>query len=130
MLLGIVLIISCSEDNLISNDKAEIKESINKILKEVEDSSDLLNESFEFTIRFEGNNNYWLGEKTRINKNTIAKNQVKPGSYQVDCYNGDGDLMWSQGYNNRDDAGAAVILCTNQGGCADICEIHARYFSK
>lgn len=50
------------------------------------------------------------------------------GDYQVDCYNGDGELLWSETYEDRREASRAILLCADEGGCAEVCEVHARYF--
>ena len=108
------------------NDK--IKE-IERVLEQVMEISNSRNEAISFSIAY-NNEKYWLGKVSTI-KNTDNYNLTARATYQVDCYNSDGELLWQDTYYDKLSASNGILDCTDRdGGCAEICEIYARYYPK
>ena len=104
------------------------KEAIKSVLQQVIEISNSKNKAVSFSIAYD-NEKYWLKKTSEIKEENFDKLRKRPGTFQVDCYGGDGELMWSDTYYSSEDASVGILQCTDtDGGCAEVCEIHARYF--
>jgi len=103
--------------------------SIESILQKVEEIGETKNEIISFSIAFDKNEKYWLNDiSTTIEYD--SNRLPSGGSYQVDCYGSDGELAWQENYPDTLSASQGILDCTDAGGCAEICEIYARYIPK
>jgi len=94
------------------------------IMRSVESQSKNSNgDSFSVKIDFD-KDNFWLNSTTKINKPI----SIPSRNWQVDCFDSDGELMWSDTFSVQHDASDAMVNCTNDGGCAGICTIDIKYF--
>lgn len=98
---------------------------IEPILEKVENISNSKNQGISFIIATK-NGEFWLKEFTLME----LDHSMKANSYQVDCYDSEGELLWIESYPDRVTAAEGILDCTDAGGCAEICEIHARYMPK
>lgn len=107
------------------------KEAIESVLKQAVKISSLQNEAISFSIAYD-KEKYWLKNTTSLKKESFSTlSRKRPGTFQVDCYGSDGELMWSDTYYDDVSASQGILDCTDRdGGCAEICEIYARYFPK
>lgn len=127
-LISIFIVSACTkESSTTENINVTTKEKIiQNILDKVQDKSKNSGKSYSFVIAYnKQQNNYWLQEITELDESHI---KGPSAAYQVDCYSGDGDLLWSETFDDRDAAGTAIIICTDEGGCAEVCQVHARYY--
>ncbi|WP_155839650.1 hypothetical protein [Aquimarina latercula] len=123
--------------NKITAEKTSKEKSIDEVLKQVEQNTiakKSKSKAIAVTINFDGDK-FWLKQLQELDEKSIqlsdgvtGDDPQLAGGWQVDCYNGDGQLQWSGTYDSRNDAGAAVILCTDGGGCANVCSVQAIYF--
>ncbi|MEP0266081.1 hypothetical protein [Dokdonia sp.] len=97
-------------------------ENLDKVLQEVEEiSKSKNNESLDVTLAYDGIG-FTLKNTSRINASIENKNSTR--AWQVDCFDSDGDLIWSETFEDRLDASQAILNCTDvDGGCANVCEI-------
>ena len=98
-------------------------ENLETVLKEVEQiSENKNNQSLNVTLTYDGNN-FTLKNTSKFNLSSIeGKNSTR--AWQVDCFNSDGDLIWSETFEDRLEASQAILNCTDiDGGCANVCEI-------
>lgn len=106
------------------------QEAIESVLEQAKEISETKNKAISFKIAFY-DNKFWLKEISEIkieNSNEDYLTKTDPGSYTVDCHNSDGDIIWSESFNNKLDASIAILDYTdNYGGCAEICETVGRY---
>jgi hypothetical protein len=82
--------------------------------------------SLAFTISL-NNGVYQLKETSYIDsKSKITAKTLR--TFVVYCYDSDGELLWDETYYDKRSASVGVLKCTDEdGGCAEICEIHAAY---
>ncbi|MAQ76575.1 MAG: hypothetical protein CL613_09610 [Aquimarina sp.] len=115
----------------IIEEKVSKKEALNNLLQQVEEISKAKHmEAASFTLGL-SNDRFYLKKIEKVSKENIVKSELRPqkGGYQVDCWGGDGNLLWSGSYNDTLSASQAILDCTDRdGGCADICEIQAFYY--
>lgn len=97
-------------------------ESLGRVLQEVEEiSKSENNESLDVTLIYDGID-FTLKNTSKIN--TLTENKNSTRAWQVDCFDSDGDLIWSETFEDRLDASQAILNCTDiDGGCANVCEI-------
>lgn len=102
-------------------------ENLSNRLKEViSESQNKGGSSFDITIGVENS-------KFTINKlRQISKPQNNTKNWEVNCYDSDGELIWSDTFDDRWDASNAIIDCVdNYDGCAEVCEISGiKYFHQ
>ena len=112
----------------IIEEKVDRKESLRNVLQQVSGLSKSKGiKAASFTLGI-SNGKFFLKEVNKIEEKSISKLGFTPqrGGYQVDCWGGDGNLLWSASYNDSWSASEAILQCTDRdGGCADICEIQA-----
>lgn len=107
--------------------KDEKKEAIGKVLQQVSEFGRSKNQSLSFNIAYNSLGEYWLSKPSEIID--INRMSASMGKYQVDCYGSDGEVMWSDSYDDKDSASIGILKCTDEDkGCAEICEIQARFF--
>lgn len=97
-------------------------ENIDLVLREVENiSKGNNNESLNVTLNYNGSE---FSIKSTSILNTSSNLKKSNRAWQVDCFNSDGDLIWSETFEDRLDASQAILNCTDHdGGCANVCEI-------
>ncbi|QHI36469.1 hypothetical protein IMCC3317_18320 [Kordia antarctica] len=116
---------SITESSVAKNNKPI--QQILAILDEVVKTSTANNKGVTFTIS-RNKDTYKLKELSFIE--TSQKNNMKSGrTFQVDCYDGEGELLWQESYYDTLSASAGILKCTDEdGGCAEICEIYAAFY--
>lgn len=114
--------------NISSNKKSKSLKQLDSILSEVINLSNSKNRNIEFTIK-RNKDTYELSKVIYL-ENTSNTQSKSERTFQVDCWGSDGELLWQDTYYDKLSASEGILKCTDKdGGCADICEIVAR-FSK
>lgn len=111
--------------------KVDKKNSLELVLKKVKEIGDSKNIPISFTVAYDIEK-YWLKEVV-INDIELnnTQNKAEPGDFQVNCFNSNGDVMWTLYYYDTTSASQGILDCTDKdGGCAEICEFVAKYFPE
>lgn len=107
--------------------KSTPKQQIETILEKVETMGLAEQKSIAFTIA-RNKDSYTLKETTFLKKNTNTNTARRIETFIVYCYDSDGELLWEEVHYDRQSASVDILKCTDEdGGCAEVCEIHAVY---
>ncbi|MFD0862173.1 hypothetical protein ACFQ1M_08125 [Sungkyunkwania multivorans] len=97
--------------------------AIEPIVKQAMAIGEANDQAISFTIA-RHKEQYWLKEIHQIDSKS-----GRPATFQLDCYGGDGELLWQEWYNDTHSLSEGILYCTDlDGGCAEVCEYYARYF--
>lgn len=108
-------------------EKMNKKKAIENVLAQVEEIAGIENSDLSFTIAY-NQEKYWLKEYRKVTNHAKKNLNYQARDFQVDCYGSDGELLWSETYASKGDASIGILQCTDEdSGCAEVCEIHARF---
>ncbi|MEM6718643.1 MAG: hypothetical protein AAF611_04995 [Bacteroidota bacterium] len=102
-------------------------QQLESILGTVENMARAAKKSISFTIS-RNHDFYTLTETTFIpsNKNAHASRRIE--TFVVYCYDSEGELLWEEVHYDKQSASIDIMRCKDEdGGCAEVCKIHAVY---
>lgn len=116
---------SITESNVSKSNKP--MQQLVAILDEVVKISSANNKGVAFTIS-RNKDSYKLKEVSFLDGSQTTHMKTER-TFQVDCYDGEGELLWQESYYDKLSASAGILKCTDEdGGCAEICEIYAAFY--
>ena len=108
---------------------SESIEQLKSILSEIVEMSSKKDKGVSFSIS-RNKDDYNLNKATYLDDTSNMNNSIisSARTFQVDCYGSDGEILWQGNYYDQLSASQGILDCTDRdGGCAEICEIVARY---